>query len=94
MKKGILPFLRAYVCELNNSCSKIPRKSYYNISIINDAQIGSDLLNLASQQNVAQLVNDSLKLVDLVSSQRDTASNATSKQLILFKSQINLTFCC
>jgi hypothetical protein len=49
---GILPFLRSYVCELNNSCSKIPRETYYNDDLYQLTQLATDTLQFLNEQDV------------------------------------------
>ncbi len=62
---GILPFLRTYICELNNSCSNVPRNSYYNFSFLQFVQNGSNFLNSVSQSNFVQLVQLTVQLINL-----------------------------
>lgn len=63
---GLIPFLRAYICELNNSCSQIPRNSYYTYdeNFNQFTQIIYNFLNVSIESNIFTLINKSSNILE------------------------------
>lgn len=79
---GILPFLRGYVCELNNSCSQVPRETYTSDSFIRLSNLGSDTINTLSDPQVITAATTLYKFARFVLAKRQEATVITSNTLL------------
>ena len=75
---GIFPFVRGYICELNNSCSRQPRRNYYADEAKNLTQLASDLLQNLNQPEIFSLANDTANFINAVIKIREKSGEITS----------------
>ena len=74
---GLLPFLRSYICELNNSCSNIPRESYYNDDLYQLTQLSTDTLEFLNQQEVIDSATTIAQFSNNLLQKREEAAGVT-----------------
>lgn len=79
---GILPFLRGYVCELNNSCSQTPRDTYTSDSFVRLTNLGSDTINALSDPEVIAAATTLFNVAQFALAKRQEANVITGNILL------------
>lgn len=77
---GIFPFLRSYMCELNFSCSAVPRDSYFtDYNLYQAVNLTYQSLRLFNQPGVVNSVNLLIKFSGSVLRQRRRATDIAQR---------------
>jgi len=75
---GIIPFMRSFVCELNNSCSSIPRQSYTRIELNNLTDLTDNVYKFISDPEVIDSAKTLVEFSDILVKKRNRATEITS----------------
>jgi hypothetical protein len=78
---GLLPFLRSYLCQLNNQCFKTPHDSYSNENLFKILEISNDLLSVTSKENVFNILKDASDLSNQLVIERENSAKLTRNYL-------------
>jgi hypothetical protein len=66
------------MCELNYSCSVLPRESFYDINFYEATKLTTNVLEFVNDPGVLQELNIVLKFFNSLTSQRRKAAEITS----------------
>ena len=76
---GLLPFIRGYLCQLNNQCYLTPRSTYSNENLFKLLEISNEFLSITTNKpDVWNTLKNVTELSDLFAIERDKAADLTS----------------
>ena len=71
---GVVPFIRGWMCELNNSCSAVPRETYHSDELFQLTNLGSGVFDFTNRADISNALNSIVDFSKLIVAKRAEAT--------------------